>query len=116
MTGAVATKPCRVCGKPLGGEPWWVVPGSDAGEHDRCRDWSKHGFPFGRELTRLRATARSLKALERKLIAAGKTLAQADKMWPDHVGEHVEACTAALAKLREEYESFTARGNPAPRA
>jgi hypothetical protein len=109
-------RPCRVCGKPLGGGPWWLVQAPDIGEHDHCRDWSKHPFPYSRDLTRLRAAARSLKALERRLVATGRMLAQAEKMWPDRAGERVEQCTAAMAKLREDWEAFVARGSPVPRA
>lgn len=115
LTSTAPMGPCQTCGKPLGGEPWWVVrPG--VGEHDRCRDWTRQPFPFARDLARLRVAARSLKDLERCLVETGKLLAQSDKVWPDDASRRVECCRAAMERLRERWESFVARGNPAPRA
>ena len=82
-TRAKGPKTCAVCGQPLGAEPWWMVEPPDRGEHERCRDWTRHAFPFARELNSLRGIARRITALQREVFRVGRPLAAVERRWPD---------------------------------
>lgn len=96
-----------VCGRPLDGtEPWWMTEPS-RGEHESCRDGSKHSFPYARHLWALRKTARRLAVLYREVVRVGTLLARWERQWPKD-GAHVfRRGHAELERLRQRFAEAT---------
>jgi hypothetical protein len=99
---------CLVCDEEVGSEPWWVVPDRlPDGEHSRCRDYTKHPFPFAEKLNALRRAWSRLAdddaVAKAALTNLGRELAALETAWPKpgHVGvERGAAINAAKAVLR----------------
>ena len=98
-TRARGPKTCAVCGQPLGAEPWWMVEPPDKAEHERCRDWARHAFPFARQLNSLRGVARRIAALQREVFRVGRLLAALERRWPDGGLSVVERARKELGGL-----------------
>lgn len=81
---------CAVCGEHTGAEIVWVI-GWPRVEHDRCRDWTRHPFPFTREISVLRRLWREVPAFRVTLEEAGKHLAALERRWP---GTHADVLAA----------------------
>ncbi|MBI5498175.1 MAG: hypothetical protein HY904_24445 [Deltaproteobacteria bacterium] len=81
---------CCACGRPFGIEPWWVTH-HPQGEHTRCRDWSRHSFPFVRQLTALRRVWRDPAAapVRAQVAEVGRWLAGLQARWPRDGAEGV---------------------------
>jgi|GEM_PF-1392397 len=92
---------CVVCGQALGWETWWVTR-YPHGEHTRCRDWTRHPFPFERQLTALRKLWRQLDqdAIRREVARVGRELAQMQARWPGQGAQTVQSAMDSTRKLR----------------
>lgn len=100
---------CLVCGEELGAETWWVTPGRlPDGEHTRCRDWSKHGFPSERHLTELRNLHRRVEAgtARETVRVAGEKLAQMAAQWPAGGADTVSAAADVVDRLKAELRAL----------
>ena len=90
---------CLVCGAPLGGERHWITELPN-GVHDRCKDWSTSPFPFERDLKRLWAKKREIKAAIQAVEEAGVGLRNLERRWPPRdAGEAVREGQALLKSL-----------------
>ncbi len=112
-TPAPRVGPCIVCGQPIdGSEPWWLVAPPDRAEHERCRDWARHPFPYRAELRRQRRAARDVAALWVVIVRAGTVLALAEEGWPQNARASVARARRELARVRLRFEDLLGRGNP----
>lgn len=91
---------CAVCGETLAGSDWWVTD-YPAGEHVRCRDWSRAPFPYGRQLALMRQLYRRHQdpGVRAALRREGAWLARAEGRWPEGARRVVEDAGGRLARL-----------------
>ncbi len=93
-----------VCGRPLDAtEAHWITDPPD-GEHNSCRDWTQHPFPYEHELAHLRALAKYYASGYRSVVELGKWLADVRDRWPKGGGSalaHYRARKAALINKLE---------------
>lgn len=78
---------CVVCDELLGTDPRYIVDLPD-GEHVRCRDWTKHPFPYAGVLRDLRRRYRQIKReappeVRARVDELGRWLAERERMWPE---------------------------------
>jgi len=108
-TAAHVPESCDRRGKPLAAEPWWMYAPGRA-EHERCRDWSQHPFPFTRHLRALRAIAKTLDPFQAEVHRLGHHLADLERTWPNGGLEAVQDARKQLAALEGRFADLQARG------
>lgn len=79
---------CTICHHPLGVEPHTITAHPD-GEHLRCRDWSKHPWPYDPLLRQLRTRYRALRRALAVVEAMGRWLSQRRQRWPRDAADTV---------------------------
>jgi hypothetical protein len=90
-----------------------MVEPPDIAEHESCRDWSRHAFPFERELRVLRGVARQIGRIRREVFRIGRLLSRFERRWPDGGLEVVERARRELAALRKKLaEAFDSETRP----
>ena len=98
-----------MCGELLGVEPHLIVDLPD-GEHVKCRDWTKHAFPYARVLRDLRRRYKAIREAVSpevlvRVVGLGRWLAERQRMWPEGAAETVlesgQRFDAVLPALRE---------------
>lgn len=93
---------CLVCGRELGAEPHFALPPD--GEHVRCRDWTRHPWPYDDFLVRLRRRYWALRYAIGEVGTLGRWLVERRRVWPAGAAETVLALDARRQQLRRALE------------